>query len=85
MGELIDFEAYRKSRRPDPVERLDRAMGALEPILRTPQMNPGRVQAILQAELPRITEALGDGRIEEAAERVERLSARLSHASALGS
>jgi hypothetical protein len=89
MGAVIDLAAWRKHRQrvvlaghpvasPVPVSRLDVAVARLERLMRS---GTGRISARVETELLAITGAVAAGRMEEAAQRAERLAERLEHPS----
>jgi hypothetical protein len=85
MGAVIDLGAWRKRRErvvlvgdPVPVPRLDAAVAKLERLMRS---GTGRISARVETELLAITGAVTAGRMEEAAQRAERLAERLEHPS----
>ena len=84
MGQLIDLAEARARRRPlaAAMERLDGAIGRLDPLVRRrgDRLPPG-----LAAELLSISEAVRAGNPERATDLAERLADRLEHPAALGS
>jgi hypothetical protein len=85
MGAVVDLAAWRKRRElvvvvadPVPVPRLDAAVARLEGLMRS---GTGRISARVETELLAITGAVTAGRMEEAAQRAERLAERLEHPS----
>lgn len=84
MGQVIDLAAARARRRPlaAAVERLDGAIGRLDPLVRG---RGDRLAPTLAAELLTISEAVRAGNPERATRLAERLADRLEHPAALGS
>lgn len=89
MGRVIDLETWRTGRRrliladdpageAAPVPRLDAAVARLERLMRA---GTGRISARVETELLAITGAVSAGRMQEAAQRAERLAERLEHPS----
>ncbi|MGZ4114517.1 MAG: hypothetical protein ACXVQT_05495 [Actinomycetota bacterium] len=89
MGAVIDLAAWKKRRErvvlagdpvasPVPVPRLDAAVARLERLMRS---GTGRISARVETELLAITGAVTAGRMNEAAQRAERLAERLEHPS----
>jgi hypothetical protein len=84
MGQVIDLAAARARRRPlaAAMERLDGAIGRLDPLVRR---RGDRLSPTLAAELLTISEAVSAGNPDRAARLAERLADRLEHPAALGS
>ena len=84
MGQVIDLAAARARRRPlaAAMERLDGAIGRLDPLVRR---RGDRLPPTLAAELLTISEAVRAGNTERATRLAERLADRLEHPAALGS
>jgi hypothetical protein len=84
MGQVIDLAAARARRSPlaTTMERLDGAVGRLDPLVRR---RGDRLPRTLAAELLAISQAVRAGDPERAARRAERLADRLEHPAALGS
>jgi len=84
MGQVIDLAAARARRRPLAVamERLDGAIGRLDPLVRR---RGDRLPHTLAAELLAISGAVRAGNPERATQLAERLADRLEHPAALGS
>ena len=84
MGQVIDLAAARARRRPlaAAMERLDGAIGRLDPLVRRrgDRLPPG-----LAADLLAISSAVRAGDPELATRLAERLADRLEHPAALGS
>ncbi len=93
MGTVIDLEAWRLRRGelaghgdpteapagpPAPVNRLERAIARLEPLVIG---GTGRIGPRVETELLAITGAVASGRVGDAADRAERLAVRLEHPS----
>ncbi len=82
MGTVIDLGAWREQARrtpagaDDPIARLDRIVSRLDPLLEEVKQGKKRDLA-LETEILAITGALSLGMTEEAADRAERLAARL--------
>ncbi len=95
MGDVIDLAERREARRRateavrartnDSVARLEHAVAELEEFIRDPHTRRGRIGSVIETELGTIRRTVSEGRIDEAAERAERLAARLAHASARSS
>lgn len=82
MGQVISLDEYRARRDPpSAVDRLDLAVGRLDPLVRR---SPDRVQAGVERELRRIAREVAAGRPTRAAELAERLADRLEHPAAHG-
>jgi hypothetical protein len=83
MGVVISLEAYRERRDPAPagVERLDRAVAALDPLVRSRRH---RLSPTIERELQAIGRAVSAGDAHAAAERAERLVDLLEHPAASG-
>ena len=84
MGQVIDLAAARARRRPlaAAMERLDGAIGRLDPLVR------GRGDGLapaLAADLRAISRAVQAGDPDRATQLAERLADRLEHPAALGS
>jgi hypothetical protein len=85
MGSLIDLEAWRRTRQPAPpakaeeggVDRLERAMDRLSPLVSKTLDASGSVEPRVETELLAIMGELAIGLIAEAAGRAERLAGRL--------
>jgi hypothetical protein len=84
MGQVIDLAAARARRRPlaTALERLDGAVGRLDPLVRR---RGDRLPRRLVAELLAISQAVRAGNPERAIRLAERLADRLEHPAALGS
>ncbi len=84
MGQLIDLAEARARRRPlaAAMERLDRAIGRLDPLVRR---RGDRLPPDLAADLSAISEAVSARNPERATGLAERLADRLEHPAALGS
>lgn len=85
MGRVIDLVAWRRSRGAPregsgAIERLERAVVGLAPLVSRLEAK-GRIERSVETELMAITGAVSIGLAEEAAERAERLLARLKHPS----
>ena len=90
MGEIVSIEAYRRARNCRPgnatarvedalVERLEHAVRRLEAALEE-VMDAGEVdEPVLRRELLAVSGAVAGGRYALAADRTERLIARLRH------
>ncbi len=93
MGTVIDLEAWRlrrgelaghgellkaPARQRAPVNRLERAIARLEPLVTG---GTSRIGPRVETELLAITGAVASGRVGDAADRAERLSVRLEHPS----
>jgi hypothetical protein len=85
MGEVVDLREWRRRHgrgatpgQHRPVPRLDAAVARLERVMRA---GTGRISARVEAELLAITGAVSSGRVDEAAQRAERLAERLEHPS----
>ncbi|MEX0992294.1 MAG: hypothetical protein WD004_08525 [Actinomycetota bacterium] len=95
MGNVIDLAERREARRKaaeairiaanDSLSRLDHAVAELEEFIRDPHTRRGRIGTVVETELGTIRRTVSEGSIDEAAERAERLAARLAHASARSS
>ena len=83
MGVVISLEAYRERRDPAAVavERLDRAVEALDPLV---QSRRHRLNPTIERELRAIGRAVSAGDARAAAERAERLVDLLEHPAASG-
>ena len=83
MGDVISLAEYRARAAGLPValERLDRIVKRLEPLVR---QRSGRLGARIEAELLAIASDVSAGRPHLAARRAERLADRLEHPAALG-
>jgi hypothetical protein len=83
MGDVISLAEYRARSAGLPValERLDRIVKRLEPLVRH---RSGRLAARIEAELLAIASDVSAGRPYLAARRAERLADRLEHPAALG-
>lgn len=84
MGQVIDLAAARERRRPlaTAMERLDGAIGRLDPLVRR---RGDRLPPALAADLLAISRAVRAGNPERATQLAERLADRLEHPAALGS
>jgi hypothetical protein len=84
MGQVIDLAAARARRRPlgTTLERLDGAVGRLDPLVRR---RGDRLPPTVAAELLAISGAVRAGNPERATQLAERLADRLEHPAALGS
>ena len=84
MGQVIDLAEARARRRPLAVamERLDGAIGRLDPLVR---LRGDRLPPSVAAELLAISGAVRAGNPERATMLAERLADRLEHPAALGS
>ena len=88
MGNVIDLAAKRRAKAMQAlgasgtVPRLELAIRELEDTLRDPVVRHGRLRPVLESELGAIRSDVAEGRFDEAAERTERLAARLAPASA---
>jgi len=80
MGSVVDLAAFRERRsngRPDPaLERLERTVGLLDALVAHASTR-SRIDRSVETELLAITGAVSLGLAEEAADRAERLIARL--------
>ncbi len=95
MSNVIDLAERREARRRaaaatqfranDSMARLDHAVAELEEFIRDPHTRKGRLGTVVETELGTIRRTVSEGSIDEAAERAERLAARLAHASARSS
>ena len=83
VGDVISLQAYRERTVGLPValERLDRIVRRLEPLVRR---GSARVSARIESELLAIAADVSAGRPHLAARRAERLADRLEHPAALG-
>lgn len=83
MGQVIALDRYRvrRGRVSASFHRLDHAVARLEPLVRS---SPDRLLADVERELRWIAGAVSAGRSREAADRAERLAARLEHPAASG-
>jgi hypothetical protein len=84
MGQVIDLAEARARRRPlaAAMERLDGAIGRLDPLVR---LRGQRLPPSVAAELLVISGAVRAGDPERATRLAERLADRLEHPAALGS
>ena len=84
MGQVIDLAAARARRRPlaAAMERLDGAIGRLDPLVRS---RGDRLAPALAADLLAISQAVRSGNPDRATQLAERLADRLEHPAALGS
>ena len=84
MGQVIDLAEARSRRRPlaSAMERLDGAIGRLDPLVR---LRGDRLPPSVAAELLTISAAVRAGNPERATQLAERLADRLEHPAALGS
>ncbi|MGZ8805423.1 MAG: hypothetical protein ACXWZG_09000 [Microbacterium sp.] len=84
MAQVISLDDYR-TRRHGPlaqaVQRLDRAVGRLDPLVRG---RTGHLAPSVERELALIARDVGGGRPLQAAIRAERLADLLEHPAALG-
>jgi hypothetical protein len=83
MGDVISLEEYRArvAGLPVALERLDRIVNRLEPLVRH---RSARLAARIEADLLAIAADVSAGRPHLAARRAERLADRLEHPAALG-
>ncbi len=83
MAQVISLSEYRARRHPSAVslERLDRAVGRLEPLVRERRE---ALSSAVERELAQIASAVSSGLPREAADRAERLADLLEHPAALG-
>ena len=83
MGDVISLAEYRarSTRLPVALERLDRIVKRLEPLVR---QRSARLAARIEADLLAIAADVSAGRPHLAALRAERLADRLEHPAALG-
>jgi len=89
MGRVVDLEAWRLRRlgpggpeepeEADGIARLERAIVRLDPMVARLAEGAGGVDRVVETELLAITGAVSIGLVDEAAERAERLRARLEH------
>lgn len=80
MGRVVDLGAYRERRRTalrDPLARLERAVARLDALLAHPSGRRFLPSPRIAAELRAINLEVAQGRIGEAADRLERLIASL--------
>ena len=84
MGEIVSLADYRDRRSPEltVMERLERAVGRLDSIVRR---RPRRMAPTVERELLQIARAVSSGMPLEAADRAERLADLLEHPAASGS
>jgi hypothetical protein len=84
MGEIVLLAEYRDRRSPEltVMERLERAVGRLDSIIRR---RPRRMAPTVERELLLIARAVSSGMPHEAADRAERLADLLEHPAASGS
>lgn len=86
VGQVIDFEAWRRGRpqapRSDDRDPLTRLEAAIERLGVLVEEGTGRIARRVESELLAITGAVTAGLVEEAADRAERLVARLEHPAA---
>ncbi len=83
MAQVISLSEYRERRNPleASFERLDQAVGRLDPLVR------GRLERLtssVERELAQIASAVSGGQPREAADRAERLADLLEHPAAHG-
>ena len=83
MGDVISLDAFRERRDPAAasVQRLDRAVAALDPLV---QSRRHRLEPTIERELREIGRAVSSGDARSAAERAERLVDLLEHPAASG-
>jgi hypothetical protein len=83
MGDVISLDAFRERRDPAvaAVQRLDRAVAALDPLV---QARRHRLEPTIERELREIGRAVSSGDARAAAERAERLVDLLEHPAASG-
>lgn len=83
MGQLISLDEARTRReaRPGTLERLDAAVGRLDPLVRRART---RLREAVERELVAIAADVTSGRPLQAAARADRLADRLEHPAALG-
>lgn len=81
MAQVISLDEYRARRHPQraSLERLDRAVGRLEPLV---GLRSGPLSPSVERELARIAAAVAAGTPAAAAERAERLADLLEHPAA---
>ena len=84
MGDIVLLAEYRDRRSPEltVMERLERAVGRLDSIVRR---RPRRMALTVERELLLIARAVSSGMPLEAADRAERLADLLEHPAASGS
>jgi hypothetical protein len=84
MGEIVLLAEYRDRRSPEltVMERLERAVGRLDSIVRR---RPRRMALTVERELLLIARAVSSGMPLDAADRAERLADLLEHPAASGS
>lgn len=78
---VVSLDDYRSRKDPGvaALGRLDRAVGRLDPLIRS---RAGRLSPTAEAELVRIARAVSNGRTADAASRAERLADLLEHPAA---
>lgn len=83
MGEVVWLDRHRQGRDGGrlPVDRLDRAVTRLDPLVRRRDQ---RLTSTIERELREIAVAMSSGRAREAADRAERLVGLLAHPAASG-
>jgi hypothetical protein len=83
MGDVVWLDRHRSSRdtASAPVDRLDRAVTRLDPLIRR---RDERLTCTIERELREIALAVSSGRAPEAADRAERLVGLLAHPAASG-
>jgi hypothetical protein len=83
MAQIISLDDYRKrrARGASSLQRLDLAVGRLEPLVKGRE---GHMSPAVERELTRIATAVAAGSPEVAAARAERLADLLEHPAALG-
>jgi hypothetical protein len=81
MMKVISLEDYRERRNPlaAALQRLDRAVARLDPLVRD---RTGRLGPAVERELARIAQAVSAGTPRDAADRAERLADLLEHPAA---
>jgi hypothetical protein len=82
MAQVISLEEYRQRRRHPAViavQRLDRAVARLDPLVRD---RTGRLGPSIELELAQIAHAVSAGQAGDAAEKAERLADLLEHPAA---
>jgi hypothetical protein len=83
MAQVISLDEYRARRNPlaAAMERLDLAVGRLDPLIRG---RDGRLALSVERELSEIARAVSAGLPGEAAQRAERLADLMEHPAAHG-
>jgi hypothetical protein len=84
MGNVVDLGRWRRARnapaRDDGgIGRLERAVRRLDPLASEMMNRAGRLDPAVETELLAVMGAIGIGLMDLAAERAERLAARLAH------